>query len=352
MAGIDNRVTINDVAKAAGVSKGTVDRVLHNRGEVSPKSREKVLKVIEELGYKPNFYASILASQKKHRIVCLIPEYSSGDFWSLTARGIEEAAETATRYGVSVEVVTYDQYDVDSFRQACACVLENMPSGVVVAPMFRVETMNFVKKLNAAGVPYVYIDSKLEDDSYFAYFGMPMFQSGYLCADIMTDGRKLDKIIVVRIERDKMGYSDPTVARRTGFMEYMADHCSGTQIVNVFIDPKNPDDVRNKLDVAFSAQTKNTGVVMFNSRIHLVAAYVRERAFADVRVIGFDALEKNMDALRGGHVQVLIAQHSDRQAAAAVSSLVDNLILGVQVAKKDNYTQMDILNRYNCDYYM
>ena len=39
-----NKVTINDVAKAAGVSKGTVDRVLHNRGEVSRKSKEKVLK--------------------------------------------------------------------------------------------------------------------------------------------------------------------------------------------------------------------------------------------------------------------------------------------------------------------
>ena len=59
-----NMVTINDVAKAAGVSKGTVDRVIHNRGEVSAKSREKVLRVIEELGYKPNMYASMLASHK------------------------------------------------------------------------------------------------------------------------------------------------------------------------------------------------------------------------------------------------------------------------------------------------
>ena len=54
MNGAANNVTINDVAKAAGVSKGTVDRVIHNRGEVSEKSRKKVLKVIEELGYKPN----------------------------------------------------------------------------------------------------------------------------------------------------------------------------------------------------------------------------------------------------------------------------------------------------------
>ena len=58
-----NKVTINDVARVAGVSKGTVDRVLHNRGEVSAKSKDKVLKVIEELGFKPNLHASLLASQ-------------------------------------------------------------------------------------------------------------------------------------------------------------------------------------------------------------------------------------------------------------------------------------------------
>ena len=44
MSKSDNKVTINDVARVAGVSKGTVDRVLHNRGEVSAKSRKRFLK--------------------------------------------------------------------------------------------------------------------------------------------------------------------------------------------------------------------------------------------------------------------------------------------------------------------
>ena len=80
----DSKITINDVARLSGLSKGTVDRVLHNRGEVSAKSREKVLKVIEECGYRPNIYASLLASKKAHKIVCLIPDFAPGDFWELT----------------------------------------------------------------------------------------------------------------------------------------------------------------------------------------------------------------------------------------------------------------------------
>lgn len=347
------KITINDVAKAAGVSKGTVDRVLHDRGEVSRKSREKVLRVIEELGYKPNVYASILASQKKHTIVCVIPEYAPGDFWSLTAKGIDESRETAFRYGITVNMVTYDQYDADSFRNACSEVLESNPSGVIIAPMFRMDTLKFVKELSAKNIPYIYIDSKLEDEDYFAYFGMPMYQSGYLCADILTGGRDVRKVYIVRIERDKMGYSDPTVARRTGFLDYMMNHYPDTETVNVFINPKDPQDVAAKLDEAFAEPCDGLRyIVMFNSRIHLVVDYLRNRDIGGCRVVGFDVLEKNVAALRSGHVQALIAQHSDRQAASAVTAMVDRLVLGSPVVRKDNYTQMDILNCYNCDYYM
>lgn len=353
MAKDSNVVTINDVAKAAGVSKGTVDRVIHNRGEVSLKSREKVLKVIEELGYKPNVYASMLASQKKRTICCIIPEYSEGDFWSLTAKGIVEAGETAARYGISVDVVTYDQYEIESFQKVCQDVLDLNPSGVVIAPIFRAETLFFAGELAKREIPYVYIDSRIEEDGdYLAYFGMPMFQSGYLCADILMNGQPAEKVYVVRIERDKNRQSDPTGARRAGFMKYMAERYPETRILNVFIDPKNQENRFARLDEAFAGDDGRKLIVMFNSRVHMVAAYLQDKGLKDCRVVGFDFLEKNIAALKNGTVQTLIAQHSDRQATSAVLALVDKFILGNDVARRDSFTQMDILNSINCDYYM
>ena len=349
----DNRVTINDVAKVAGVSKGTVDRVLHDRGEVSAKSREAVLKAVEELGFRPNLYASLLASQKSIKIQCIIPEYFTGEFWSLTDKGIQDAAELVSRYGVEVEPVKYDQYDLESFQAVCEKVLADPPAGVLVAPMFGDETLKFVGELSQKGVPYIYIDSKLDDDGYFAYFGMPMYQSGYLCADILTDGRNVpDKVFVIRIARDKKGLSDPTLTRRTGFKDYMAQYYPDTEIVNVFIDPKDRDAMDVSLDEVFADYSGEKYIVMFNSRVHLVADYIRRRQLKDCRVVGFDVLEKNLISLRDSSIQLLIAQHTDSQTVAAVNALVDHILLGKPVARKDNYTQMDILNRYNCDYYL
>lgn len=347
------KITINDVAKAAGVSKGTVDRVLHNRGEVSPSSREKVMKVVKEMGYIPNVYASMLASRKEIRVVCLIPSFLPGEVWELTANGISQGAGNVSRYGVSVDTVTYDQYDNESFRDACAAVLKMNPSGVILAPMFRGETLRFVHDLKERGIHYVYIDSKLDDDDYYAYFGMPMYQSGYLCAHLLTLSGIPEQVTMVRILRDKKGLSDPTAGRRAGFLDYMKEFCPDTGIINVLIDPKNPFEVLSTLEKEYEANPGMAdNIVMFNSRIHLVAQWLREKGLKGGNVVGFDILDKNVAALRDDTVKFLIAQHSDTQAAAAVVALVDSLLNQQNPAKRDNLTQLDIITKYNCDYYL
>lgn len=72
MKSLPDKIRIKDIARLANVSTGTVDRVLHNRGEVSAKSREKVEKVLKEINYQPNIYASALASKKKIHICYII----------------------------------------------------------------------------------------------------------------------------------------------------------------------------------------------------------------------------------------------------------------------------------------
>ena len=65
----DQNYTIKDIARMAGVSAGTVDRVLHNRGDVSPKSKAKVQKVLDEIHYQPNVFAIGLAAKKKYTFI-------------------------------------------------------------------------------------------------------------------------------------------------------------------------------------------------------------------------------------------------------------------------------------------
>ena len=64
---ITRKTRIKDIARLAGVSIGTVDRVLHERGEVAVRTREKVKLILKETNYSPNVMAQVLKSRKGHQ---------------------------------------------------------------------------------------------------------------------------------------------------------------------------------------------------------------------------------------------------------------------------------------------
>ena len=107
------KITLKDVARMAGVSRGTVDRVIHNRGDVSKQSYDDVMRIIKDIGYEPNIYASILAHDKPRVIVVLLPDFRPGEYWDMASRGASLAKEYARTFHVNIETVTYDQYDLD-----------------------------------------------------------------------------------------------------------------------------------------------------------------------------------------------------------------------------------------------
>lgn len=82
-------ITIKDVARVAGVSTSTVSRVVRKQGKVGKVCREKVQKVIDELGYRPNINAQALVSKKSNSLGVVIPKVSM-PFFATLACGAEE----------------------------------------------------------------------------------------------------------------------------------------------------------------------------------------------------------------------------------------------------------------------
>lgn len=85
------RVTIADVAKYAGVTKTTVSRVLNNKGEISPETRVKVLKTVDDLGYRRSRIARGLATDQTFLLGLIVPSISN-EFFTEIARGAEDTA--------------------------------------------------------------------------------------------------------------------------------------------------------------------------------------------------------------------------------------------------------------------
>jgi LacI family transcriptional regulator len=89
------RITIKDVAREAGVSPQTVSRAINDKGEICPETRERVLRVAERLGYRPNSVARSLATRRTLNVGLVVPDVSN-PFFASVARGILDAAQGAS----------------------------------------------------------------------------------------------------------------------------------------------------------------------------------------------------------------------------------------------------------------
>jgi LacI family transcriptional regulator len=125
------KYTLQDIAKRAGVGDGTVSRVLNNHPNVSKKTREKVLKVVEELDYRPNFSARHMRTQRSQLIGFLTDTAASSPYAGQIIQGAQEAAWEQHH----VLLVVNTGNDADLTAAAIEVFLERDVEAIIYASM-------------------------------------------------------------------------------------------------------------------------------------------------------------------------------------------------------------------------
>jgi LacI family transcriptional regulator, gluconate utilization system Gnt-I transcriptional repressor len=141
-------LTLRDVSDAAGVSEMTVSRVLRSRGDVSPTTREKVLRAARLLGYVPNKIAGALASQRVNLVGVVIPSLSNMVFPEVMT-GISDGLK-----GTGLQpVVGVTNYLPEREEEVIYEMLSWRPSGLIVAGLEHTDAARAM--MERAGVPVV-----------------------------------------------------------------------------------------------------------------------------------------------------------------------------------------------------
>ena len=102
-----SKATIYDVAGAARVSLATVSRAINNPEKVKPETRERVLRVIEDLGYKPNAFAKGLASRKSTTVAVIVPDMSRASIAEMM-NGIADIARVY-KYAILLYILDHEE---------------------------------------------------------------------------------------------------------------------------------------------------------------------------------------------------------------------------------------------------
>jgi len=343
--------TIYDVARAAGVARATVDRVIYNRGGVSPKTVEKVRKVIDDLGYVANPNASRLASKRNFTIAILIPEFKAGDYWSVAYDGFIEGAKSIKTYDIRTDIYLFDQNNVNSFIEQSEKIIASQPSGVITNVVFADAVKDFATRLDVAKIPYAFVDQKIDGLNYAVYFGTDPYEAGRLGAYLLTHRMEVRDIALVRLIRDSRQKADPNKPKRDGFIDYVQEYYPECRIHSVFIHPGDPEETYSILDAFFRSHPDVKFVVMANSRVHLLGNYLKANPDPERHVVGFDDLEANIELVKEGLVEYLVTRNIPMQSYNTISYLSRSVISQRAPAQRDNYMHNDILAKMNCKDY-
>jgi Transcriptional regulators len=215
---MNREVSIIDVARAANVSIATVSNVINNKGRVSDKTRQKVRKVIEELGYTPNLPARNLKTRKSDLIAIVVPTMQPGRlqdnpfYWDLLA-GVEEGARDR-KFNVILK-------GIDEQTETFAFAKERRLDGIIVIGTN--EGSEAVDRVLNLGIPAVFIDSYLRDPSLYQVC-LDDRRGSYLATRYLIGlGHRSIALLVGDIAMDRISYYGVLHERWLGYRDALEE---------------------------------------------------------------------------------------------------------------------------------
>ena len=214
------RATIKMIAEQAGVSIGTVDRVLHNRPYVKAEVRERVLRVMEELDYRPNQMASALAtSGTARRLAVVQPEWDPYVREAMD-QGVARFREARRDYNVTVDIHNYAQGDTETCLKQMDQVVENGAQGIALCASDCGAVRAKLEDLKARRVPVVTFNSDIPGGARLCYVGEDAHRAGRIAGEIAAKFlRPGEPLLLVYAGPAYAGHK----ARADGFLERLGE---------------------------------------------------------------------------------------------------------------------------------
>jgi LacI family transcriptional regulator len=347
------RATIKDIATEAGVSIGTVDRVLHDRGNVAPDVAANVKRVMTKLGFERNIAASALAYNKTHDVVAVLPKSISDFYWVQPRLGIEKAHNEVRHFGLNITFIEFDLFDPDDFADSLSKALCMAPAGIIFPPLFYAQSNDFLVEAALKNIPVVTINTMIEEQSFLTYIGQNSFQSGVLAGRLLNFSQHDHcTFLLLHLEKDAT-YARHLLDKEAGFRHYFTSNgYTHINIVKKEFESFNDEAALKTFVLTTIDQLPNLkGIFVSNSRAYYIAELFKNETKDDLKIVGFDLLPKNIELLKSNKIDFLINQNSDIQGYESLMALYRHIILK-KPNEHLNYLPLDIVVPENIEYYI
>ncbi|TCS80899.1 LacI family DNA-binding transcriptional regulator [Pectinatus cerevisiiphilus] len=331
-------VTIKQIADLCGVSRGTVDRVINERGNVKTETRNLVLNMIKKLEYQPNPAGKALSARKHNPVVGILIPAKGNPFFDDVIRGIKTAAEKYKIYGLNILLHSIRGYSTEAQLQILA-KLKGKINALIINPINDPLIINKINEFVDSGVFVVTLNNDADESRRHCYVGTNYVNGGETAGALLQMITKEKANIGIIMGSSKvLGHRQ----RLEGF-KYNINKNPDFKIVDI---QENDDD-----DICSYDKTKE--MIMHHPEINvlfIVAAGVYGACRAvlalnkqdQLTILAFDTVPTTVEMMKKHIIKAVIYQHPYRQGQRAMQLVFEYLVNGISPDKSKHIMKNEI----------
>lgn len=314
-------VTIRQIAAAAGVSRGTVDRVLHDRPGVKPEIARHVRQIAKDLGYEPNRAGKILAARKQPiQVGCFLPSVGNAFFADVIA-GFRAAQADYADFGLSLLLEEARGYDPQVHLEAIRRLAESGCAALCVSTVDTPEIRACVDELAEAGIPVVAVNTDLTNTKRLCYVGCDYLKAGRTAAGLLAlmSHERLNLLIVTGSMNMK-GHNQ----RIQGFSRALREKNVPYQVMDVCESLDNDEHACRVTMEALRLHPETNCIYIVAAGVSGVCRAVTETGRQkELRVLSHDEIDATRRFIMEGVIDFTIGQEPWKQGYCSVQTLFD-----------------------------
>lgn len=342
------KVTLKIIAEMAGTSIGTVDRALMGRPGIHPATKERILQVARELGYKPNRFASALGRKRTLRIGMVYPCEPAG-FYQEIDRGVDCAAEELAQYGVVVEKLYHSSQNPAEQAEMLIGIDPGRFDGLAINSSGYLSAPE-IDRLMRKNLPVITFNTDAAESSRLFYVGSDSLQSGRMGAELLGRylGGKGDVTVMGNFIK-----AAPFSQRFGGFCQVIHNEYPDIRLFPCAECSSDSQLAAKNLYDTLSQMPSIRGIFCtgHSSTMGAIAA-LRELSRKDVVLIGFDTGGGSLEALGEGWCDALLFQDPFKQAYQAAHLLSRHILEGWLPPQPLLHIETSIVIKHNLSFYL
>lgn len=369
------RMTLEGIAAEIGISRTTIYKVLKNKGNVSEKTREKVMAALEKYHYVENKNARNLALNRRYPIGYVGFRSRSAGYFSPKVR--EGSRRAIQEFGDDGLEVFFAEFDVENPRRQIDEVERLLKQGVrsfVLAFSDEEVIGEILQRLKEEGCLTVLLSRDQEKDGGDYYVGVDYYRSGLLAAELLgkmlppeascektVSGKSAlggyspvyegcgSRKIYVPVTKEYDTNRD-IHARLKGFQDKLREFpaCRALPVRYGLVEEEQ---IYREVISCVEREPELAGIFDLTYRLDVTARALRDLGRTDIRLVGFDLFQEIKQDIADSVIDAVVYQDLTNQAYFGIKLLFEEMCYGITHEKKKFYSKLEIITGENLCYF-